>query len=306
MDIIPTEIYMTILSYLDTKTTPFLLTGKTTKSQEISELETFKTIEAFPRELSQNNWAQLFILRYPEYLTQNLYQYNIRDVYLELLAMGSGNVLFLSRHKTAVRYLLLNGFIPYNKQIVAISKLDDPSLLGIFEEIPSSSLSQFIIDDSIKIVEEILSKGIQISTDNEELYDIFHGLYLDYDVSLEMTEVIFKYVEFPEEDLVGILLFGNLKPELNNFIFSKLKGTPDIVMLTDRLIDYSSTYDDYDKFIPIWNIYNKLLSKEDIIKIYKNFMYQTNYKLEDKQNKLYSIITEIAQHPVIKEKFLRR
>lgn len=318
MDIIPTEIYITILSYLDVDTE--VIDG--------SELETTKVLQAFPRELSQKDWVQLFTLRFPKLYHKSLYQYDVPLVYLELILLEpvvytikySGKINDPTKFRHALKYLMINLFI--FSSIETIAELDDIDLLFInrlrqdsngkiipteyFTDNLGDELLYFIYQNSVNILNYIFSNDI--ITSNEDVDVIIEEVYRNATIDLKTTKVIFKHNKIRFGTMIDILLYYESEDmESYNYIFEMLPTVPENT-IEELLNNYTDTDDiRYDTFIPIFDKYKNQLEENDIIAFYSNFMtsFNTAYLGESSIKNILYIVTELAQHPIIKRKYLR-
>lgn len=309
MNIIPKELYLGILSYLDVST----------EVKNTSQLETLKVIEAFPLELTNNDWIYLFTLRFPRWYKKSLYHLNTKEIYLELLIMepilydltDSGNVSNPEQFPQALKYLMLEGFIREDTETIA--ELDDVDLLylkHVRQDLERKIYATNKLDDDIIVFFYENSINILKYIFEHKLYDenntkkYIMEAYENGNIKLYTTELIFKYINFNENELIGILLYYESN-DMNsyNYIFDKLPEYIDPKLIGKRLTDYSEERYVLDNFVPLWDKYNSLLLIDDIIEIYQNFIYHSDPRVQ-RQDDLLSLITLIAQHQSIKNMFL--
>lgn len=302
MDTLPNEIYIAILAYLDYN------------ADIDSKLDTLSLLEAFPRELSQNDWGNLFILRFPRYFNQNLYIYDINKVYVQCLRLSPiyDNGYFPTNNRTndALKYLMLNRFIGRQKMVIA--ELDD---IELFNSYFSKSKKLINLEDifihliefnSLKILKYI-NKSFTLYDERKIISGSMINAYSDFKVSIEMTKILFNLCIIDFGDLVTLLIFFNLKRnyfDMYNYIFGllpdKLENSLEFV---NRLIAIHPENFTHLTFMPLWNKYKDQLTDNDIIKLYKNFIGGFHDKATDD---FLSILTEIAHHPVIEKLYLKK
>ena len=318
MDWLPKEIIINILQYLDVNT----------ENTENTDLDTISLLNVYPIELTNNDWGYLFSLRFNKYFTKYLYTSNtdIKDIYLEMLLLEpvlhylednvEDNMYDIYNHlnvKNALKYLMLRGFI--YPDVHAIANIDDIELLYLdyirqdingklySTEKLDDHLIVFIADNSLRILEHIFKNKLY-NEDNIKGYIL--EAYQNGLINLNTTKLIFKYITFTNSELLDILIYyDSNEMESYYYIFDMLPDDIDVEYLSRHLINYSEYHQNFDTFEPLWNKYSDTLSVDDLIKIYQNFNYQTDKRVGG-QDDLFSLITLVAQHTVIKDTFLKR
>lgn len=308
MNSLPKELYINILSFLD------------------SEEDVLSLLEAFPLELTEHDWANLLSLRYSDYFRKGIYAHkNIKDIYLQFLKLpnltditSSESVLRPLKYINALRYLMMEKLI--YTDIDTIAQFDDIDLLYLSDAIRKDSegcvydlmklsnyLKYFLDQDSVNIIEYIFENKLY---NDDTVRDIIVGIYRGRDISLKTTELIFKYVTFKEDDIITILLYmlpGYIYSY--NYIFNMLPDEPNNDTWWSVLVEFSSS-DDFvpnpKNFIHIWNKYNHLLDSQVMCKIYANFFGMVREaSSSSEEDEWITVITLIAQHPVIRERYLK-
>lgn len=323
MDNLPTEIFVTILSYLDIK-------------HKMGEhLDTINLLKAYPNiQINQKEWGQLFALRFPQFFNQNLYQYDVYDVYIGCIKLKPklGQLIqFVNFHfypkYIAPSYLIRNKLILYDAFTIAL--IDDADLLYgnyieynsdgnliftklILEDL-SKNLGTFIRFKSVNIIELLFSKVIKLDTYTREVKSAIFSAYLNHQIDQKTTEIIFKHYALDFVDKFTILL--SIKELSNSYgcIFGTLPdqiSESEIKDITKKIIGYTINNNFFDEtFIPLWRKYSHLLPPKDIIEIYRSFLHDLDINMycdyENKKDKnIIYIITEIAQHPIIRKKYI--
>lgn len=323
MDNLPTEIFVTILSYLDIK-------------HKIGEqLDTINLLKTYPNiQINQKEWGQLFALRFPQFFNQNLYQYDVYDVYIGCIKLKPklGQLIqFVNLHfhpkYIVLDYLIRNKLIRYDMYIIAC--IDNVDLLyGNYIEYNSDGklvFTKLILDDlsnhlktfigfkSVNIIELLFSKVIKPDTYTREVKSAIFSAYLYHEINQKTTEIILKNYTLDFVDKFTILLSIKELSDSYSCIFGTLPdqiGESEIKDITKKFIGYATTNTFFDEtFIPLWRKYSHLLPPRDIIEIYRCFLddldINMHFDYENKKDKnVIYIITEIAQHPIIRKKYI--
>lgn len=320
MEDIPTEIYIHILSYLDVDT----------EVGNVSELETSKILEVFPRELYLKDWIQLFTLRFPKFIHNNLNKYDVKNIYLELVLLGSLlNYINKSREiepplkfRTAVRYLMINKFIDKrcedNLRSSAIAKLDDIDLLYIYHlhngepteffiKYFDHYLTVFIYNNSAKILDFIFT-GVSLNKIDTQILipKAIKKSFLEGDITINTTKIIFSHVSLPFKKKISILLYYHSENmESYNYILNTLP-----INFDDECKEYlKESFDKYilnesyrcNTFIPVWNKCSNQLEIDDIVSIYIKTLFAVDSK-NPTRSEIVFMVTEMAQHPIVRKK----
>jgi hypothetical protein len=330
MDLIPKDLYLVVLSYLDLKP-PASPAGLPVDEESINNLDTLHVLEAFPREMNTTDWIVLFNTRFPQYYSRDLYTYGaygVKNIYLELLVVNEMikgrsirrprsnknrnhyNTLtieyipnVIKAYKNIFKYLIFKKYVTYDVDRI-ISLLDDIELFQQYiKEYPEDlNLYTHVSNNSVNILKYIFESGLYLH-DEEDDFGWFTSAYEEHDVNLETTKLLFEHEDFDEfNKLYSLVNYYSDDRESFDYILSTLNDLSERNILYD-IITSDAEYNRIIKFLnfkALWDKFNRFLTSEQIINMYEGFINAASSDWKD----AFKIISLLAHQPAVEKEYL--
>lgn len=202
------------------------------------------------------------------------------------------------------KYLHMEGFASFNEaRMDPVYQMDDLDTFIIFEtkrNVNETNPKYYAIDNnSYKILEYLLQKD-----DRDEIKEFLVELYYNFLINLDITKLLFKYLELSDNEIFDIILQSNERNEESiEYMLTKV-DIDDIQTFLNKLIGF---YDDrnivgYSVFKKVWNIYKNKLTDKQVIEIFDAV---TTMNMDDGSTMDWKkTILLLSQHPAVIKKYL--
>lgn len=213
-----------------------------------------------PIDLNINNPSPTFPKRYlgsiiilDDYNDKLLYKNNYGDYELE-----------------DVRYLYLEGILSISfMNTICLLEMDDIDILEkLFLDVPDIDFSNFVDNKTAKSLEYVIRNEVY---DYSNMIGDIREYYSDYPISLDMHQIIMKYIQIELEDLICMIL--GIDDENIKYVNDLIEKLPtvlngeDLSILIDIIL---SNAFNFDSMIKLWNRYNleEKIGRERILKFF--------------------------------------